>query len=115
MFPRLSSSALFSVALLAVSAIGSAHADTLLIDRVKQERSHAVPSRGLSMAQVERQYGAPLHKLTPAGGDSRWHPTINRWVYANYTVYFERDHVIDAVVNRASPEEIGPKNAAYTR
>ena len=101
--------------LLAFGALCSAHADTLLIDRVKQERGHAVPARGLSMAQVEKQYGAPLSKLSPAGGDSRWHPTINRWAYADYTVYFERDRVIDAVVNRASPEEIGPKNAARSR
>ena len=105
----------FASALSALFAIDAAHADTLLIDRVRQERSHVMPVRGLSMAQVERQYGAPVSKLTPAGGDSRWHPTINRWVYADYTVYFERDHVIDAVANRASPEEIGPKNAVQSR
>ena len=109
-----SSLALASV-LLALGSIASAHADTLLIDRVRQERGHALPTRGLSMAQVEKQYGTPVSKLTPAGGDSRWHPTINRWVYADYTVYFERDHVIDAVVNRASPEEIGPKGAVRSR
>lgn len=104
-------SLVFVSILLATSVVGSVHADTLLIDRVRQERGHALPARGLSMAQVERQYGAPVSKLAPAGGDSRWHPTINRWIYADYTVYFERDHVIDAVVNRASPEEIGPKGA----
>ena len=109
------SSLVAASALLALGVLGSAHADTLLIDRVQQERSHATPARGLSMAQVERQYGAPLSKLSPAGGDSRWHPTINRWVYADYTVYFERDRVIDAVVNRVSPEEIGPKNAVRSR
>ncbi len=102
-------------ALVCAGMIGAAHADTLLIDRVRQERSHTLPARGLSMAQVEKRYGAPTSKLSPAGGDSRWHPTINRWVYADYTVYFERDRVIDAVVNRASPEEIGPKGAARNR
>lgn len=109
------SSLIVASVLVFAGAIGAAHADTLLIDRVKQERSHALPTRGLSMAQVERQYGAPTSKLSPAGGDSRWHPTINRWVYSDYTVYFERDRVIDAVVNRASSEEIGPKNAARNR
>ncbi|MFT3792349.1 MAG: hypothetical protein QM741_15075 [Rudaea sp.] len=109
------SSLALACALLAVDAIGVARADTLLIDRVKQERSHVLPARGLSMAQVERRYGAPTSKLAPAGGDSRWHPTINRWVYADYTVYFERDRVIDAVVNRASPDEIGPKSAVRNR
>ncbi len=92
-------------------AVSAVHADTLLIDRVKQERAFHLPTRGLSMGQVESRYGAPTSKLAPAGGDSRWHPTINRWVYADYTVYFERDRVIDAVMNRVSPDELGPKNA----
>lgn len=100
---------------LALFAGAAAHADTLLIDRVQKERAFHLPTRGLSMSQVEQRYGAPSSKLAPAGGDSRWHPTINRWVYADYTVYFERDRVIDAVMNRASPEEIGPKNAPQAR
>jgi hypothetical protein len=87
-----------------------AQADTLLIDRVRTERGQNMPTRGMSMAQVEQRYGAPMSKLSPAGGDSQWHPTINRWVYANYIVYFERDHVIDAVMNHATANEIGPKN-----
>ncbi|HEX7917486.1 hypothetical protein [Rudaea sp.] len=109
------SSLILASVLVCAGAVDAARADTLLIERVNQERSHVLPARGLSMAQVERQYGAPTNKLSPAGGDSRWHPTINRWVYADYTVYFERDRVIDAVVNRASPEEIGPKNAVRSR
>lgn len=91
---------------------GVARADTLLIDRVRSERGMNMPARGMSMAQVESRYGAPSSRLAPAGGDSRWHPTINRWVYANYTVYFERDRVIDAVANHATTSELGPKNAA---
>lgn len=91
---------------------GAAHADTLLIDRVRAERGQPLPARGMSMAQVEQRFGSPSAKLTPAGGDSHWHPTINRWVYSNYIVYFERDRVIDAVMNHATPNEIGPKNAS---
>jgi hypothetical protein len=109
------SSLILASVLVCAGAIDAARADTLLIERVNQERSHVLPARGLSMAQVERQYGAPTDKLAPAGGDSSRHPTINRWVYADYTVYFERDRVIDAVVNRVSPNEIGPKNAVRNR
>jgi hypothetical protein len=109
------SSLILASILVCAGTIDAARADTLLIERVKQERSHSLPARGLSMAQVEKQYGAPANKLAPAGGDSSLHPTINRWVYADYTVYFERDRVIDAVVNRVSSEEIGPKNAAVNR
>jgi outer membrane protein assembly factor BamE (lipoprotein component of BamABCDE complex) len=57
------------------------------------------PKRGMTMSQVEKHFGAPTNKLTPAGGDAPLHPVINRWVYADYTVYFERDRVIDSVAN----------------
>ena len=92
-------------------AVGNlAHAEVLLVDRVQQERGMNAPSRGMSMAQVESRYGAPSSKLDPRGGDTRLHPTINRWVYPEYTVYFERDRVINSVMNKG-PSEIGLKNA----
>ena len=74
-----------------------------------------MPARGQTMAQVEQRFGAPSNKLQPAGGDAPRHPVINRWVYDRFTVYFERDRVIDAVLNRASPNEIGPKGAVSTQ
>jgi len=98
----------------AVSALAGntlAHADTLLVDRVKQEQHMDTPHRGMSMAQVEQRFGAPKDKLNPAGGDTKLHPVINRWVYDNYIVYFERDHVITSVAARATPTEAGPKPA----
>jgi hypothetical protein len=88
------------------------HADTLLVQRVQQERGMDVPQRGMSMAQVESRYGAPIDKLAPAGGDAPRHPVINRWIYNRYIVYFERNRVIDAVANRATPTEIGPKDTS---
>jgi len=95
----------------AVFAAGSlAHAEVLLVDRVQQERGMNSPSRGMTMAQVEARYGAPADKLDPRGGDAKLHPTINRWVYPEYTVYFERDRVINSVMNKG-PNEIGLKNA----
>jgi len=76
---------------------------------VKQERALAAPSRGMTMAQVERRFGAPRDKMAPAGGDAPLHPVINRWVYDNDIVYFERDRVISSVAARATPSELGPK------
>jgi hypothetical protein len=102
---------LASVGLLLTATSVTALADTLLVDRVREERSMAAPRRGMTMSQVERRYGAPSDKMAPAGGDTRLHPTINRWVYPNYIVYFERDHVINSVAQRATPSEIGPKGA----
>ncbi len=85
--------------------------DTLLVDRVKQEQSLNAPTRGMLMSQVEKKFGAPVDKLSPAGGDSPKHPVINRWTYENFIVYFERDHVITSVAKHASATEIGPKGA----
>ncbi|MBO9829225.1 hypothetical protein J7373_13285 [Xanthomonas sp. A2111] len=98
--------------LLAVLGLaGGAHAETLLVDRVKEEPSAALPTRGLSMAQVQARYGAPQQKLEPRGGQKRQWPTINRWVYPAFTVYFEKQKVVDVVANKADPNEIGPKPA----
>jgi hypothetical protein len=96
-------------AITACACASLAQADTLLMDRVKQERGLGTPSRGMTMAQVERNYGAPKDKLPAAGGDAPLHPVINRWVYDSYIVYFERDRVISSVAARATPSELGPK------
>ncbi len=42
------------------------------------------------MAQVEARFGAPSSRMDPRGGQKRQWPTINRWVYPQFTVYFER-------------------------
>ncbi len=80
----------------------AARAETLATQATHQHRgAHAMaaPRRGMSMAQVERRFGAPLEKLPPAGGDAPRHPVINRWRYAGYTVYFERNRVIHSVLD----------------
>ena len=97
------------LALAALAGNSVARAETLLVDRVKQERRFDFPSRGMTMAQVERHFGAPRDKMSPAGGDAPLHPVINRWVYDGYVVYFERDRVISSVAARATPSELGPK------
>ena len=83
--------------------------DTLLIERVQEENSAALPARGMTMQQVESRFGAPSDKLDPRGGQKRQWPTINRWTYPAFTVYFEKNKVIDAVANKAGATEVGPK------
>jgi len=105
----------FVVALLAAGS-GAAFAqdvqvvqgDVLLVERVREEPGN-LPRRGMTMAQVEARYGAPSQRLDPRGGQKRDWPTINRWVYPAYTVYFERTKVIDVVMTQAVAGEIGPK------
>ena len=90
------------------SVAGTAGAETLLVERVQAEPDAALPDRGLNMAQVQARYGEPAARLDPRGGQKSQWPVIHRWTYPAFTVYFERDTVIDAVANRASPAETGP-------
>jgi hypothetical protein len=95
----------------AATMIPAARADTLDVPPAKAAHRHArhgqasegsgLPTRGMSMGQVEKRFGAPIDKLPSAGGDAPRHPTINRWRYKGYTVYFERSHVIHSVVDAA--------------
>ncbi|WP_340649067.1 hypothetical protein [Pseudoxanthomonas winnipegensis] len=104
MKPRMRLLSLIALAALA----GPAGAETLLVDRARDPASN-LPVRGLTTSQVEARFGAPQQRLDPRGGQKRQWPTINRWVYPNFTVYFEKNKVIDVVTNKASPSEIGPK------
>ena len=112
---RLSRSTAFRIGLSAIlvaasglAFAGDAQGDTLLIERVREKPAN-LPSRGMSMAQVEARFGAPGERLDPRGGQKRAWPTINRWSYPAFTVYFERSKVIDVVMTKADPDEIGPK------
>jgi hypothetical protein len=93
-----------------VLAAAPATADTLLIERA-QSAAIPMPERGMTMQQVLAKFGEPASRLEPRGGQKRQWPVIHRWVYPGFTVYFERDRVIDAVVNQASPTEAGPRPA----
>lgn len=106
---RFSRSLVLTAALLAsTAAVQAATGDTLLIQRIQQKPAN-LPARGMTHAQVEAKYGAPGQRLPAVGGQKRAWPAIERWVYPTFTVYFEQGRVIDAVVNQASPDEIGPK------
>jgi hypothetical protein len=100
---------LTTLPLLALLACASAHADTLLIDRTKEQVAPVVPVRGETASQVLGRFGEPTEKLEPRGGQKRQWPTINRWVYPMFTVYFEKQKVIDVVANKADPNEVGPR------
>jgi len=55
----------------------------------------AMPARGSTMKHVRAKLGEPKH-IIPAVGD----PPITRWVYDQFTVYFEHNRVIDSVKHR---------------
>lgn len=67
--------------------------DVLLIEKVRERMLRDLPGNGLTMSQVEERYGSPNEKR-PAVGE----PPITRWIYDDYSVFFEYDLVIESVV-----------------
>jgi hypothetical protein len=57
--------------------------------------SFTLPGRGMTKEMVEEKFGAPTERVEPVGD-----PPITRWVYGNFTVYFEYDRVIHSVLNK---------------
>lgn len=68
-------------------------ADTLEIPVGAQGDSHvALPVRGESRRAVLERFGLPDVEHPSVG-----QPPITRWDYREFSVYFEYDHVVDAV------------------
>lgn len=59
----------------------------------------ASPTRGMTMAEVRARFGDPERILPPdpATAQGPLKPPINRWIYPDFTVYFERNVVIHTV------------------
>jgi hypothetical protein len=91
---------------LAIAVIGltvaptPVRADTLRMESAPASGTSAPEVRGRTKAQVRARLGAPTEELPAVGGDRPRHPPITRWVYPGFTVYFERDRALHAVVNR---------------
>ena len=87
------------------AATGAALAETVVVNDQVQVREAAMnlPKRGLTMGEVEKQFGAPATRHPTVGGSSAHQPPITRWDYSGFSVVFERDRVIDAVVTGEAP------------
>lgn len=55
----------------------------------------SMPPRGATMDTVRSRLGQPRTRTAPVG-----EPPITRWVYDEFTVYFEHDRVIHSVKHR---------------
>ena len=53
------------------------------------------PIHGKNMEDVRTEFGEPIEKVTEIG-----QPPITRWVYKNFTVYFESNIVIHTVLKK---------------
>jgi hypothetical protein len=70
-------------------------ADTVVVNDQVQVRDSQLerPKRGITMGQVEKQFGQPVTRHPTVGA-----PPITRWDYNGFAVVFEHDKVIDSVV-----------------
>jgi len=87
---------IFAALLIASALTGSALAETIVVnnDQVEVMPSQVDrPKRGTTMDEVEKHFGAPVNRHPTVGA-----PPITRWDYSNFSVFFEKDRVIDAVV-----------------
>lgn len=80
-------------------------ADTLMLDSINAEPVNSEtgllrPKRGMTAQQVFNQFGKPLEERSAIGN-----PPITRWIYSDFKVYFEYDHVIRSVVTRKKPSQ----------
>jgi hypothetical protein len=96
--PPAAASATMSTAASAAGAAPIPNASTAA-PPVSEMTGPSMPVRGMSMANVEHIFGAPLQKL-PAVPDpgSKLHPPITRWIYPTYVVYFEYNYVVHTVL-----------------
>lgn len=110
---------LLPLSLLFLVLAGPLPADTLSIPAPAAEAADAaspaaapapvritLPGRGMTMEQVEAKFGPPRERLPSVG-----EPPITRWVYDDFTVYFEYEYVIDAVPNAAGIPRPGVPDA----
>lgn len=85
------------LSVLAIALVASpAISETLAIDGQVSIKATGVetPQRGATMTAVEAKFGAPANKSSPVGN-----PPITKWFYPNFTVVFEHDKVLHAVVS----------------
>jgi hypothetical protein len=84
---------------LTVLISGNVRAETVVVDdQVSVAESNVDrPGRGMTMKSVEAKFGAPQERH-PAVGK----PAITRWDYPAFSVFFENEYVIHAVVTLGS-------------
>jgi hypothetical protein len=84
-----------------------ASADAMVM---RPDINHAKPGskyyvHGLSMAQVTKRFGQPSKKMAPDPvRGTKYQPPITRWVYPEFTVYFEHGHAIHLVKKHQRPK-----------
>jgi hypothetical protein len=84
-----------AILLCCLAPAGAAVAETLVVNDQIQVRESSIerPARGTTMRAVEQRFGQPIQRHATVG-----QPPITRWDYDGFSVFFEHDRVIHAVV-----------------
>ncbi len=87
--------ALLALLASAATLAPAARAELILVDGqvALRQAEGPTPTRGMSMRGVEERFGAPEARSAAVG-----QPPITRWDYPGFSVYFEHDRVLHAVV-----------------
>lgn len=91
---------LIIIGALLLSATTITHAEVISIadpryDVENSSQGVLRPTRGMTMADVEQQFGQAEQQFDAIG-----EPPITRWVYPEFSVFFEDNVVIHSVVPR---------------
>ena len=83
-------------------------AETIVIPVGQQSNTSVkLPKKGTSKQAVIAAFGEPLSSKAPVGK-----PPIATWNYADFSVYFEYDHVVHAVANHKPAAAPAPEAPA---
>lgn len=85
-------------------AAGAVTADILVLPEGEPVPEIRLPTKGMTMAEVEKKYGEPRVKQPTVGGGTPQQPPITRWDYDGFVVIFERDRVVHGVIPGAPPK-----------
>ena len=83
-----------AILLLSLSNVCLAESVTVQVGQQGDAKTVKRPARGSSSAQVIERFGSPTQQ-SPSVGE----PPISRWVYDNFTVFFDGNYVIHSVVH----------------
>ncbi len=90
------------LAVLAACAVSAtASAETVVINGQLHVAPTSIPHphRSQTMHQVEQRFGTPEKRFAAVG-----RPPITRWDYRNFSVFFEYNRVVHAVVHAPADE-----------
>ena len=100
---RTSSIFLASSLLVACLFSTTSHSETIKIglsEQASENQNINRPKVGMSMEAVKSYFGEPTSVSGPTGK-----PAIYKWKYADFTVYFEGEHVIHSVLHLSESEK----------